>query len=312
MAIFSQLETQWSDTFTTTLGLRYDSSSSYDDTVNPRVGFVYSPVDQFVVKVFYGTAFLAPSPAARYLHFGSFVEGSDKVAMEPFISAHGASENDGIFDSFFFFVANPDLEPEELENLDINLLWLLNDSLQLGVILYREEVDNMILSRTTDTAITDFIDGGAILVTQISDNIGKLTATGADFTLLYQAGSIKVWSSLSLVDGELEGENNSTDLPLTSEQKLKIGVTWRVNQWFISPSAHIIGKTNSPLGEAVEGYEVVHLYGGYNDLFDHLTLTLRIQNLLDQQYDNAADFSGAFPAVAQEKRSIECGAIYRF
>ncbi|NRB43090.1 MAG: TonB-dependent receptor, partial [Pseudomonadales bacterium] len=286
--------------------------SSYDDTVNPRVGFVYSPVDQFVVKVFYGTAFLAPSPASRYLHFGSFVENSDVIATEPFISAHGASENDGIFDSFFFYVANPDLEPEELENLDINLLWLVNDHLQLGLTLYREKVSNMILPRITDPAITGFIDGGAILTTQISDNIGQLTATGADFTLLYQLASIKLWSSLSLVEGKLEGENSSEDLPLTAERKLKIGLTWRVNQWFITPSAHIIGKTNISAGETVDAYEVVHLYAGYTDLFDHLTLTLRIQNLLDQRYDNAATFSGSFPAVAQEMRSVEFGAIYRF
>jgi iron complex outermembrane receptor protein len=50
-----------------TAGVRYDNYDDFGDTVNPRMGLVYAPIEKLYFKALYGTAFRAP--AFRELYF---------------------------------------------------------------------------------------------------------------------------------------------------------------------------------------------------------------------------------------------------
>ena len=44
-----------------TAGCRYDYSTEYGSTINPRFAFVFSPIKSLTIKLLYGRAFRQPS-----------------------------------------------------------------------------------------------------------------------------------------------------------------------------------------------------------------------------------------------------------
>ena len=86
--------------------MRYDKSSTYDGTLNPRAGLVYKHSDDTTIKAFYGQAFLQPTPLISHQHFGSF---------------NGITNAAGEYESDYFFIPNFNLEPEEMESFEVNV-----------------------------------------------------------------------------------------------------------------------------------------------------------------------------------------------
>lgn len=305
-AVFVQSRTQWSDKFSTTVGLRYDDSSTYGDTTNPRLGLVWQPQQATSVKLLYGEAFLAPAPFFSYEHFGSFA----------------FQDGFGVWQSFFFRVPNSDLEPEEMETLELNISHRLTDNMNLVLTLYTEEVDGIISPAPTATPQSDFIDGGNIAATESNQNLGTLEADGGDLSLMYasQWGSlgVNIWGSYSWIDGELDSQGGKVELPYTAENKLKLGATFSFGNVFVSPRVHWVDDTTGSevgtnIGFTSDDYTVVHLYAGIRNLWDNqLTLTLRVNNLLDEKYENSAGGGFDFQAMPQETRWLQLGAKFKF
>ena len=189
---FVQAKTEWSDALSTVLGLRYDDSSTYGSTSNPRAGLVYTASEDLTIKVLYGEAFLAPSPVSSFEHFGSFAFQRD----------------DGIYQSFFFHIPNPNLAPEEMQTLEVNANWRVTDNFNLTATVYKEKVDNMHGSITLPVPVSDFIAGGDITTTATTTNVGEADAQGLDLSFIYQQhvgdGVLQVFGHYSYVDGETQ------------------------------------------------------------------------------------------------------------
>jgi outer membrane receptor for ferrienterochelin and colicins len=80
LGIFAQSETELTETLLFTAGVRYDRySSDAGDTLNPRLGLIYSPSDTDTLKLVYGEAFRAPNPYERYY----YDEQPNRPALEP-------------------------------------------------------------------------------------------------------------------------------------------------------------------------------------------------------------------------------------
>jgi len=328
LAGFAQWQGKWSESFSTTAGIRYDDSSTYGQTLNPRLGFVWSPEKRFTAKVFYGEAFLAPAPFFSFDHFGSFVPGSNHFTIQPDPNNpndttpdfQALGDTDGsLFNSFFFHIPNPDLEPEEMQTLEANLSWLVTSNLHLGLVVYHEEVTGLIEKVITANPVSDFIPGGVIATTEIWENVGDLSADGADLSISYQTNiqnmQFKAWTSYSYVNGNLKDNNgNSVELPQTAKNKIKLGSTLRWNEFFITPTVYIIGDTVSPISPTnVKGYTVANLYTGYDNLVEGLSLYLKVNNLFDKHYLNSGDAEGeTFVGVPQDTRWFQAGASYSF
>src|SRR5690606_7241630 len=127
----------------------------------------------------------------------------------------------------------------------------------------------------------------------------EIEATGFDFTAMYQPSSkFKLWGSFSQVSGEVTSGGIDADLPFTSERKLKLGLTWYMGDFFITPTVHILDDINSVAAteETVDGSEIVHLYAGYNGLIEGLTLFMKVNNLLDEDYAHAGEVPVGSPA----------------
>jgi len=95
-ATYLQDEWQLLEQLNLTVGLRYDHYSDFGDTVNPRVGLVWSFLENADLKLLYGQAFRAPN-------FQELYNINNPVV-----------------------VGNPNLKPERIETYEAGLAWRLN------------------------------------------------------------------------------------------------------------------------------------------------------------------------------------------
>ncbi|MCO7223922.1 TonB-dependent siderophore receptor [Pleionea sp. CnH1-48] len=303
---FVQWREKWTDKVSSVFGLRYDDSSTYGNTLNPRAGLVFKATEKLNVKVLYGEAFLAPSPLRTYEHFGSFVPVPDA---------------NGIYQSFFFQIPNIDLEPEEMQTLEINANYRATDNLNITLTVYQEEAENLIGQTAANPQQPGFIPGGNIAFTQFNDNIGSLEATGADLSFIYQDqvgdGTLNLWGSFSYVDGDFDQGSGIAALPFTAKNKLKLGSTYRLGSWFISPSIHNHSKTagseiGNLAGQTVDSYTLVNLYTGFDNVFENFSIFFRVNNLLDEEHFHAGLGGLSQLEVPQETRTYEATFRYNF
>lgn len=290
-----------SDNLKITSGLRYDESSNYGSTLNPRIGLVYNTKEKSVIKLLYGEAFIAPTPRFTHDHFGSF-------AFE---------RNDGLYQSFFMQIPNTSLEPEELRTIEVNYKKTIDSNLSFHAGLYRTEVKNFIDRKITEQAVSDFVPGGFIATTQIYDNVGSLEVKGGDLRLEYQkkykTSSLNINMSYSFSDGDLQRLEDTIDIPFVAPKKFKINATFRTAQWLLSPSLYWYDDTPNNAGELTDGYHLLNLHGQYQLKDIPLKLTFTTSNLLDKSYSVAGEANlGVLESVPQRKRHVSIGFSYLF
>jgi iron complex outermembrane receptor protein len=106
-------------------GVRYDQSSFYDGTANPRIALIYNPFKQSTIKLIYGQAFRAAS------------------AYEMFY------ETDG-------WKSNPHIKPERIRNYEITYDQRLSGQYRLSGSVFDYKITNSIQQ------VTDSVDDMAV------------------------------------------------------------------------------------------------------------------------------------------------------
>ena len=304
---FAQLQSQINEEFSTTLGLRYDKTSIYQSTFNPRLSLVYQPAQDLALKISYGEAFFAPSAESRFRLFGSF-SGQDEA---------------GLYQSTFFQLPNEHLEPETLKTLEFGWTQLFSEQWMLQADIYFNQLDSIIQPTFNQPTLSDYFSGGNIAFTQTNNNSGKLKSNGFDMTVTYQIeqsthGDLNAWLNLSYVDGTKRSFNQETKLPYTSSSKVRLGATWLYAGWEISPVARwqsesSLSEQDSSLEKSVNDFGVVDLFIQRKDVLPNLDLYLDINNLLNNSYGVAGEGSETtFEQVPQLKRWSSLGIRYHF
>lgn len=310
---FLQERSQWTDRFSTILGLRVDSNSDYGTTVNPRVGVVLESFSRTTWKASYGEGFLAPSPLERYVNFGSFT---------------GTPNADGLYESFFFRVPNPDLDPEKLRTLEGSVTHQAGDRLTTSLGVYYSRVDDIILVAPTDPVQSDFVPGGVIFFTDNHDNIGEQRSLGADLSMAYAVVGpqwrVDAWGSYSYLEGELKNRLTGVkvDVPFISQNKVKLGVTLNYRDRFVfTPTLRWIGEANGfisdpsdpEFGEKVASYTILNLFVEYKHPSKRFSVFGRVENLADRRFFNAGigANSRAFLSSPQDPRWVQAGIRIR-
>ncbi len=309
--VLLQWQRLWTDSLCTTLGVRYDRSSTYGDSTNPRLSVVYSPTKKTTVKFLYGSAFLAPAPHFSYSHYGSF---------------SGSQNADGLWESSFFHIPNPGLQPETIDTFEVNLNHHFSENVILTIAPFFSRADDMIHNRAATPQQPDYIPGGTINFTQWYDNIGKAEAYGFDTWLeaLVKKGNHRLQFTLSysFLDGEqeVETEGYATDLPFTAKHKVKLNCTYNYDRFTITPCLRWIGKTNTEKGQdtdptrlqTVSDYTVFDIFTKV-EIGKGMSCFLEIHNLFDEKYYNAGGVGGqTFVEAPQDTRMIKAGLQYAF
>jgi iron complex outermembrane receptor protein len=310
MAGYLQWNATWNEMFSTSIGARYDTNSTYNSTFNPKLGLVFKPFEKLTTKLLYGSAFLAPSPFFSYRHYGSF-----------------SSQTGNVYISDFFHIPNPSLKPETIHTFELSADYRFSKQFNVGINSYWNTLKGVISSVPTPTPVSDYISGGIINFTQHDDNIGKLVSYGGDIHFDYQHSFenalLKLWGSYSHVNGQLslQGQDFSTPLPIVASNKLKLGLTYIYQQkYIVTPTLYWIGKTTSSQPEtnhpqilqSVPSYWKVDLYAKAK-IMNELSLFLNINNLFNRRYYNSGDFyTASMIASPQDSRIITIGFNYQF
>jgi outer membrane receptor protein involved in Fe transport len=137
---FAQGEVQLLPSALLVTGARVDRYSNVGSATTPRVGLILTPHAGTTVKLLYGRAFRAPSAVQQFLTAGVYEE-------------------------------NPDLKPERIATIEINVQHRLSDALLFGVSAYQYVIHDLIDQQATAANLVRF------------QNLSYAQATGLEFQL---------------------------------------------------------------------------------------------------------------------------------
>ncbi len=124
-SLYAQDELTLFDDLVVVPGARYDNHSTFGDSFNPKLAMMYRLQPSTTIRGAVGKAF--KSPTIRQLYYDV-----------PF------------FHSPFWVQSNPDLEPEESIGYTLGFeQWFLDDRLVVSLGLFRNDIDNLVITQTT-------------------------------------------------------------------------------------------------------------------------------------------------------------------
>ena len=320
---YAQLQSDWSEGFSTMAGVRFDHHSDYGSTFNPRLGAVLRASPQHVFKALYGEAFRSPAPEESLSSFGLF---------------DGSRDGAGRYIGTNFRIPNFQLEPEKARTVSLVWDWRPSPSLNLVTHLYHSSIRNLVVNQPS-TAV-EAIPGAILRNPETKGNAGRQFQSGLDLMAQWRfrlgpdwTGDL--WGSASWIQGRIdEGDGVDWEIPWVAGQKFKLGATLRYqNRFTITPKLYVMGDTTNgrkrpssllrqhcdrpmqaPERCATPGYTLMNLHLGWHRLFDgRATLWLDVYNLFDRRY-YAAHGSGSrtFWDMPQQPRSWMASLEYRF
>lgn len=166
--------------------LRYENLDS-EDSVNPKISARYQATDNLVLRGSYSTSFREPSLVQIY---------SDLVALEALqdFDTNGAP----VGGTQFVRVAvksNPDLTPEESNNINLGAIWTPNDQSSLTVDYWMVDYDDVITKENaqgkliSDPTSSDVVRGAGGVIVGLTTkyfNAQNVKASGLDIEGTYE------------------------------------------------------------------------------------------------------------------------------
>lgn len=198
-SIFAEMAIPVTDEFEAQLALRYEDYSDFGTTTDPKVSFLWTPMDNLSVRGSWGTAFRAPS--LHQLGLGLTNE-SPEVVDRLRCNAIGDPTHRSCFpeENIAIFGGNPDLGPEESTNYNIGVIYEVTENFDFSIDYYNYDIENIIDSDTQFLLETQGLDPNVVVrrptaipndpgeIIQINDsfqNIGDLETSGLDIDLSY-------------------------------------------------------------------------------------------------------------------------------
>lgn len=300
-------QAQWlpAPQLTFTLGARYDANSLFGASLNPRVGVVWSPSQQFTAKAMYGTAFLGAAPRYANEQFGALV-------FDP-------AQN--TYTSGFWKLANPNLRPISSQTAEVNLTTFPTEDLSLTATGFLTTLTGLFREVPDATSLNLYngqYKGYPVSTIIIYVNQGRQICYGATLNASYialrnQSTRLELFGALSWMDGviSLSDENSAMrEIPYISPLSFKGGVQFTFRQFNLS--ARIIWQDRQRTTafqaaapekrQTIDGYSLVNLAARYS-FASWLEAFVRVENILDARYRTVTDLTApegvGNPAVSE-------------
>ena len=240
----------FNDLFSLNAGVRLEHSSQFGNQWIPQAGFILRPLSDSRLKFSYGRGFRSPSIRELYM----------------------------------YAPRNPELEPESMDNFEMELRrWMLDSRLEVGLALYYIHGDNMIQTVT--------VDGAAKNV-----NTGRFINKGVELDLAYAFA--ENWS-LTANYAYLHTDSRIVGAP---RNKLYGEISFTPSRWRFSLGT--MGVWHLLTEETTENYALLNATVSYR-LIRPLTLYIKGENLTAASYQ----INYGFP---MPRATVVAGLEFRF
>ncbi|MEG1412183.1 MAG: TonB-dependent receptor [Acidaminococcaceae bacterium] len=289
LALFVQDDYKMSDKLTMYTGIRFDNYKKYD-------GYSY-----------YLNANGSHKTTSRNHGEGSYNALSPKLAFEyktnkdtSYYASYGHSFNPPILYQVYRdgggemgkVRANPDLNPETSNTIEIGLKKSLGIKTKLGIAIYQAKTKDKV------EYITHYQPGGKDAEFKRYENAGTEDKKGVEFDLKHQFDKTwGVYGNYAWQRGEITNSKNATytnyDIP---KHLLHAGVNYTKDKWNIALDAQYVSErqaADSVTGEygAEDAFFIMNTYCNYK-LTKEATLQFSIQNLFNKEFYASEATSG--------------------
>ena len=181
------------------------------------------------------------------------------------------------------FGGNPDLMAEESRNIELGLRWQLTEKSSLMVQAFDNDIDNLIQFVVTDPAT----------FAGQNRNVAKAKISGVEMTWRFQNDGWDLRSSLVLQNPE-----NITDdqqLLRRSKRSLTLGITKHLPSLDLGFNVLATDQRKDfgfPAPVDIGGYTLLNFQSRYA-IGKNWHLSLKVENLLDREYQTAAGFNSS-------------------
>lgn len=294
MALFVQDEVKISEPLTMYMGLRLDhykkcggsfwntddnynktsSSQSYNE-LSPKLAFDYKIADDTNVYVSYGHSF-NPPPMYQIYRFSEY--------------------------SSYWYLPNPDLDPESSDTLELGIKKHMNDKTDIGLTLYHV--------KTKDKIAADYVPGESYEGKKVKKymNFDSEKRKGVEFEVNHKFDDNfssylnYSWQRGTIEDGD--SDRNNWEIP---KHLLHAGLEYNKDKWNALLDCQYVSarqRPDDPSGEygAEDAFFIVNTAVNYK-LFKGATLQLGITNLFDREF---------YCSEATSGRTYNVGLRYSF
>lgn len=243
-AFFIQDEYAITESLTLNAGVRFDYFSIFGETVNPRVGLIYSPWANTSIKPLYGTAFRAPNQYELNYH-----DGGNTIIL---------SDN---------------LRPEELETIELIVEHYFTQQIRAELNLFHTDISDIIaLTTTADDVLQNrnAVD---------AESIGMEIQLEANYSNGYQGRISYSWQETK----SKTSNERLTNSPEHMVKLNLIAPLWS-EKVFAGFETQYMSSRKTAAGGAVGDYVVSNLTLFSQNWVKGLELSAGVYNLFDEQY----------------------------
>ncbi len=256
-------------------GIRYDYTSSFGETVNPRFAAILNPAAGSTVKLLYGSAFRSPNVYELYYQ---------TAASSPPLAS------------------NPNLKPEKIKTYELVYEQYLEPGIRATVDGYYYTIDDLI-NQTLDTAVN-----------LVFENIEEVDARGLELELekRWASGADgRVSYALQRATNARTGE----PLLNSPEQlaKLNILLPLRKDRVFAGLEEQYTSRRKTLSGKHVDDFFLTNLTVLGRNVSRTVEVSMSVYNLFNKKYDDPASFNLVpLDTVRQEGRTVRVKFTYAF
>ena len=289
-------------------GIRYDYSTRYGSTVNPRIGWIGKIGNKTSLKIINGHAFQAPSLFLQYEQWGS--AGATMLSVDEI----QATEPDW------------ELQNQTIRTHEIVLNHKFNTNLNLNISSYYHSL-NALIERVkyTDFAYNKYYSTDSDSIYTIgfrNENVGSQDVYGVDVILQARIDKqLSTYFQYSFINAIAETEDGNIDIPRIAPHKLWMGFVYReLFGWLtLSPEIKWVGEMNNknsivyPDGKQ-PGYTTIDLALSADNLINDMSIYVRMENCLNAQIEHGGLYNqqSYLPTIHQPGFLFRAGVDIQF
>jgi len=278
-ALYFQGEFKLAEKLTLNAGLRHDDYETHGGTTNPRLGLIYSANESTTWKFLYGEAFKTPTAFEKYY------------------------DDDGETS-----LPNPDLEPEEIDTIEVVFEKTLSSSMNVSASAFSYKIDNLI-TQVEDPQTTLFI----------YENIDKVSSKGIEVELLKRLGDGK---DIRIGGSWQDTVDDTTDRQLTNSPKQLAHVNFTVplnkpkdndkGTYSAGIEFLYVGERTTLDDDKAGAYGLTNLNITGRKLIYGMDLSVNVYNLFDKEFEDPTSGELEQDTITQDGRAFSMKLTTKF